>query len=138
MTAIAHPTPERDRPSRGLLATALFGVPSLWALRLVINYGIDSYFCFPSETRRNVLPGWAWPTLLGIDFATVAVAILAILISYHYWLRARNEAVEHTPLVETGEGRGQFLAWWGLVIGIGFLVAVLFDLVGLWIVPVCG
>ena len=88
--------------------------------------------------RRNILPTWAWPTLLGIDVATIAVAIVAILISYHYWRRARDEAVAHAALIETGEGPTRFLALWGLLVGFGFLVAVLFDLIGLWIVPVCG
>lgn len=138
MTDLAHPAPARHRVSLRLMPTALLAVPCLWALRLVVNYGIDSHFCFPSETRRNVLPGWAWPTLLGADFATVAVAITATVISFHYWRSSRDEAVGHAPLIETGEGRAQFFAVWGLFIGIGFLIAVLFDLVGLWIVPVCG
>ena len=56
MTDLAHPAPNRDRASLASLATGLFAVPCLWALRLVVNYGIDSYFCFPSESRRNVLP----------------------------------------------------------------------------------
>ena len=138
MTTVALAAANRDRPSLVLLAAALFAVPCLWALRLVVNYGIDSYFCFPSEVRRNILPTWAWPTLLGIDVATIAVAIVAILISYHYWRRARDEAVAHAALIETGEGPTRFLALWGLLVGFGFLVAVLFDLIGLWIVPVCG
>jgi hypothetical protein len=137
MTDLAHPAPERHRVSLGLLATALIAVPSMWALRLVVNYGIDSHFCFPTETRRNVLPGWAWPTLLGIDLATVAVTIIAMLVSYHYWRRTRDEVAD-APLIETGEGRSRFLAVWALIVGVGFLIAVLFDLVGLWIVPVCG
>lgn len=138
MTTVALAAANRDRPSLALLAAALFAVPCLWALRLVVNYGIDSHFCFPSEVRRNILPAWAWPTLLGIDVATIAVAIVAILISYHYWRRARDEAVAHAASIETGEGPTRFLALWGLLVGYGFLVAVLFDLVGLWIVPVCG
>ena len=138
MTDLPLAAPNRDRASLASLAAGLFAVPCLWALRLVINYGIDSYFCFPGESRRNVLPPWAWPTLLGIDVATIAVAIIAVLISYHYWRRAPDEAVAHAALIETGEGPTRFLALWGLLVGFSFLVAVLFDLVGLWIVPVCG
>lgn len=137
MTDLAHPASERHLVSLNLLATALIAVPCLWALRLIVNYGIDSHFCFPSETRRNVLPGWAWPTLLGMDLATVAVAIIAMLVSYQYWRRTQDEVAD-VPLIETGEGRSRFLAAWTLIIGIGFVIAVVFDLVGLWIVPVCG
>ena len=113
MTDLALAAPNRDRASLPLLATALFAVPCLWALRLVVNYGIDSHFCFPGESRRNVLPAWAWPTLLGIDVATIAVAIIAILISFHYWRRARDEAVAHAALIETGEGPTRFFAVMG-------------------------
>lgn len=138
MTDLRLAAQNRDRASLASLAAGLFAVPCSWALRLVVNYGIDSHFCFPGESRRNILPAWAWPTLLGIDAATIAVAIIAILICFHYWRRARDEAVAHAALIETGEGPTRFLALWGLLVGFGFLVAVLFDLVGLWIVPVCG
>jgi hypothetical protein len=41
-------------------------------------------------------------------------------------------------MVETGEGRTRFLAIWGMLIGLTFFVAVIFDFVGLWILPICG
>jgi len=138
MIELAHPAAQRHRPRLGLLWAALFVVPCAWALRVVVNYGIDSYFCFPSEMRRSLLPAWAWPTLLGIDLATVAVAAAAALISHQHWRRAQDELAPGAPLLESGEGPARFLALWGLIISIGFLFAVLFDLVALWIVPECG
>jgi hypothetical protein len=138
MTDLAHPASRHHRTRPRFLWTALFAVPCMWALRLVVNYAIDSHFCFPSEIRRSHLPTWAWPTLLSIDLATIAVAAAAALISQHYWRRAQDEVAPRAPLIESGEGSARFLAMWGLIISIGFLVAVLFDLVGLWIVPVCG
>ncbi len=139
MTDQAHPAPHRGHVSLALLALALFGTPSIWGLRLVLKYGIDSYFCFPGETRHNVLPGWVWPSLLGIDLLTILVAAAAALISFRYWQLTREElAARRATLSEIGEGRTRFLSLWGLMIGVGFVIAVGFDLVGLWIVPVCG
>jgi hypothetical protein len=138
MTDLAQQQAQPYRAHLGLLWTVLLTVPCVWALRLVVNYSIDSYFCFPSETRRNLLPAWAWPTLLGIDLATLAVAAAGALISHHYWRRAHDEVTPRRPLIESGEGSTRFLALWGLIISVGFTIAVLFDLVGLWIVPVCG
>jgi hypothetical protein len=139
MTNHAHPAPHRHRFGVALFVTALIGVPSIWGLRLVANYAIDSYFCFPGETRHNILPPWAWPTLLGIDLLAAAAAIAAAVLCYRNWQRTRDElTTPRGPFIEIGEGRTRFLAFWGLMIGIGFGVAVGFDLVTLWIVPVCG
>ncbi len=122
-----------------VLGFAMFAVPSICGLRLVVNFAIDSYFCFPSELRRDVLPGSAWPTLLGLDLLGIVIAAFAALISYRNWRLTRDELeVPTAPLIELGEGRTRFLSLWGLLIGFGFTVAIAFDLVGLWIVPVCG
>ncbi len=139
MSEQAHPAPHRDRVGLGLLALVLIAVPCLWGLRLVVNYAIDSYFCFPDAVRHNILPGWAWPLLLALDLVCIAAAAAGVFISYRNWQITREEAAASgAPLVEIGEGRTRFLALWGLLIGIGFLVAMGFDLVGLWIVPACG
>ena len=139
MTDAAHPAPHRHTINFGLLATALIATPAIWGLRLVINFGIDSHYCFPGARRSAGLPGWAWPTLLGIDFLAIAVAVAAVLISLTSWRLSREEfAASSGPLIEIGEGRTRFLALWGLMTAIGFLVALGFDLVSLWITPACG
>lgn len=139
MTDAAHPAPHRHAINFGLLATALIATPAIWGIRLVVNYGIDSHYCFPGDRRSNALPGWAWPTLLGIDLLAIVVAIAAVLISLTSWRLSREEfAATSGPLIEIGEGRTRFLALWGLMTSIGFLVAVGFDLVALWIAPACG
>jgi hypothetical protein len=138
-----HPAPHRHSINFSLLAACLVGVPTLWGLRLVLNYFFDSYFCFPGgDARRPTLPGglgWVWPTILAIDVLTILFAVGAIVVSYRNWSRTREEyASPHAPLIEIGEGRTRFLSLWGLMIGVGFLIAVLFDFLALWIVPVCG
>jgi hypothetical protein len=138
MTYPAHPAPQRHRVGLLILSAALFAAPAIWGLRLVFNYALASYFCFPGSIRHYALPGWTWPTLLGVDVLAIAIAVLAAIVSWRNWQRARHEAASDAPLIEIGEGRTRFLALWGLMTGVGFAVAGIFDLVTLWIVPVCA
>ena len=139
MSERTHPAPQRHHVALLVLLAALFAVPTIWGLRLVLNFALASYFCFPGTVRQYTLPGWTWPTLLGIDALAIAVALLAAAASWRNWQLTRDEAAASgAPLMELGEGRTRFLALWGLMTGIGFAVAIAFDLVALWIVPVCA
>ena len=138
MTDRAHPAPHRHRAGLMILGAALFATPAVWGLRLVLNYALDSYFCYPGSIRKYALPGWTWPTLLGVDALAIAVAVLAAVLSWRNWRRTRDKVRSSGPLIEIGEGRTRFLALWGLMTGVGFAVAGAFDLLALWIVPVCA
>ena len=67
MSQSAHPAPHRHNINFALLTAALIGTPAVWGARLVVNYAIDSHFCFPGDRRSNAIPGWTWPTLIGLD-----------------------------------------------------------------------
>ena len=41
-------------------------------------------------------------------------------------------------MVEAGKGRTRFLSLWGLMTSVGFAGAIVFSLVGLLVVPLCG
>jgi hypothetical protein len=137
----AHPGPRRHEINLTLLVLALVATPSLWGLRLVTNYALDSYFCYPGDARRFSLAGgaaWVWPTLLAIDLLVLVFAGAAAAISYRYWRASRDELASGSALIEIGEGRTRFLALWGLMIAVGFVVATVFDFFTLWIVPPCA
>jgi hypothetical protein len=139
MTDRTHPAPQRHHVGLVVLLAALFATPTIWGLRLVLNFALASYFCFPGTIRHYALPGWTWPTLLGVDLLAIAVAVLAAVVSWRNWQRTADEAeVSGAPLVEIGEGRTRFLSLWGLMTGVGFAVAGGFDLLALWVVPVCA
>jgi hypothetical protein len=139
MSEHAHPAPHRHRVSTALLAFALLATPAVWGMRLVANYAINSHFCFPGDQHGIRLPGWAWPTLLGLDLLAIVVAIAAAVIAFGCLRQSRHETnAAYGPLIEIGEGRTRFLSLWGVMIGLGFVLAVGFDLVALWIAPPCG
>jgi hypothetical protein len=136
-----HPSPHRDRV--GLWA-ALFGVfagPFAWAAQLNVNYAIASHACFPDmQSRTSVLPGWhgfAWG-LGAINLLALALAVAAAILSWRSW---RATGGEHRggagALLEAGEGRTRFLAACGLMSGLGFAAAILFNLLAVLTVPPC-
>lgn len=142
MSEQAHPAPRRHDVNLTLLTLALVATPSLWGLRLIVNFALDSHFCYPADARQFSLAGpaaWVWPTLLAVDLLALVFAAAAAAISYLYWRASRDElASGRAPLIEIGEGRTRFLALWGLMVGVGFVVATVFDLFTLWIVPPCA
>ena len=136
----AHPAPHRDRVKSAELLFATLAPPLAWSLHLVANYAFASYSCFPDGTPQAV-PSFSGLRLLlvTIDVVSMAVAVIAVIISYRNWNTISEEMSEsQSPMMETGEGRTRFVAIWGLLIGVGFFVAVAFDFVGLWILKPCG
>lgn len=142
VTREAHPAPFRDRASLRGLALVLLGVPLLWGLRLVVNYALASHSCFPGDLRRLHLPpglGWVWWLQNGLNALGMLLAAAGAVFAYQAWTRTRDESRgDHWELVAVGEGRTRFLALWALLTCALFFVGVVFDFIGLWIVPICG
>jgi hypothetical protein len=137
-----HPSPHRDQVSVSLLFLGLFAGPVAWGLQLVTNFALASYRCFPSDVpRSSLLPGWQWSSaaILAINVAAAILALAGAAISYWHWQVARREhqgSVRHA--VEVGEGRTRFLALWGVMTGLGFFVAIIFNTVAFVMVPQCA
>jgi hypothetical protein len=137
-----HPSPHRDQVSVSLLFLGLFLGPVGWGLQLITNFALASYRCYPDAVPRvSILPGWQWssPAILAINVAAAVLALIGAAISYLHWQAVRHEhygSVGH--LIEAGEGRTRFLALWGVMTGLGFFVAILFDTVALSMVPQCS
>jgi hypothetical protein len=136
----AHPAPHRDRVRLAGLIGALFLPPLAWSLHLVANYSVAVRSCYP-DGAPQVSPSLdkLWLILIIVDVVSLVISATAAAMAYRNWTASARELAEtDSPMVETGEGRTRFLAIWGLLIGIGFFVAVGFDLVGLWILPICS
>lgn len=142
ITGAAHPAPYRHRISVRPLLLGLFGVPLLWGLRLVATFAMASHFCFPGPTRRYTLPdtlGWIWPTMVALDVLTIFAGVAAALISYRSWrITAEENAAPNSVLIEIGEGRTRFLSLCGLLVALLFILASIFDLIALYLLPVCA
>lgn len=137
-----HPSPHRDRVSLGSLFFGLFAGPVAWGIQLVTNFALASNRCYPDGiSRATILPGWQWssPTILAINIVAAILALIGAAVSYSHWQAVRNEHQGSArQLVEAGEGRTRFLALWGVMTGLGFFVAIIFDTVALSMVPQCA
>jgi hypothetical protein len=141
-----HPAPERNRAGLATLFFGLLAGPIAWAARLLFNYGIATHSCFPGSTPMiGAARQWVRITFISIDAAAIVIAGSAALVSYRAWNRKRRtvsgdiEAPEQAwELIQIGEGRTRFLAIWGMMTGVGFALALVFDLMSPWVVPLCG
>jgi hypothetical protein len=141
-TAKMHPAPQRERIGAFALLFAVLAPPLAWSIHLIVNFAFSSHACFPAAEPLNMPLAqfhWLWGLLITIDIVSIAIGAVSIALAYRVWTDTLEERAESgPPLMEAGEGRTRFLAIWGILIGAGFVLAVVFDFVGLWILPICG
>jgi len=137
----ADPSPQRARVGLAILLFGLIGAPGAWFVQLVASYAVASHACFPYMLPHHDAPQ-AWPEiwygLLAINIVALCTALICALTSYKSWNMTHEEqAGNSTDLMEIGEGRTRFIALCGVILGLGFFVAILFDSVALFAVPPC-
>ncbi|MDB5396887.1 MAG: hypothetical protein JWM91_4393 [Rhodospirillales bacterium] len=139
--AVNHPAPHRDRVASSALLFAVVGAPAAWLIQLIVNYGLAAHDCFPHDQPLIGHPEGSDSIQLALvllNILAIAVAATAGLLARRIWRKTREEhsgSAHH--LLDTGEGRTRFLAMWGQLAGIGFLIATIFDTVALYGVPRC-
>lgn len=139
---VEHPAPHGAAVGKGVLFAGLLAAPVAWSLQLLIDYGFASQSCFPRSqplAAPSMGAGALWTLLLVINVAALVVALIGTFVSYRSWSRTREEVSgHHDHLLEAGEGRTRFLAVWGIWAGVWFAIAIVFNTIGVFGVPVCG
>lgn len=142
MHGAAHPAPHRREAGLLALAFAVLAGPAAWSTRLLFNYGLASTTCFPDPSQpftRTTHPEWLRVVMLTSEAVAIVIAALGAFVAFRIWQSTRHESEGHVGrLLEVGEGRTRFLALWGLIISLAFLLMNLFDAVGLVVLPSCG
>lgn len=124
----------------GWLLFAVLAGPVAWGLQLLINYALASYPCFPRDVPRvTVAPGWqgAWSIILTLNIIAALLALAGAVISHRKWRAARHEQINASSTREAESGRTRFLALCGVMTGCGFLVAIIFNTISVFMVPQC-
>lgn len=136
-----HPSPHRHRTGLAVQVFAFAGGPAAWSFQFIVNYAFASWTCFPRVAPRfSVVPGWGgiWGGLLACNLLAMTVAIVAAGGGLRVWLATRGEGGGLSgEVLATGEGRSRFLGVVGIMTGLLFLVAIIFDVIGLAMVPQC-
>ncbi|MDJ0450749.1 hypothetical protein [Methylocystis sp. JR02] len=139
---VEPPAPHRARTSLALLFGALLASPLAWSVQLLVNYGLASHACFPSDRPRSSLaPGWEWvePVVTALNLLCLAIAVVASLVALSVWRRTSGEAEGgHESVIDVGQGRTRFLAIWGVWGGVWFALQILFATISIIWVPACG
>jgi hypothetical protein len=133
---IRHPVANRYRV--GLLALA-FGVaaaPLAWNIELLVGVALSGHQCYPGYVPQ-ASPSWGgtWWFLLALSLAAIVLGISGALVSWRSWTRTHDE---HPSPAHSGEGRNRFLALCGMLTSGLFLVALLFTLAMVLMVPLCS
>jgi hypothetical protein len=136
-----HPSPQRGRAGGWALGFATLGAPLAWFVQLNANYALLAQPCFPGPERNIELPAdaaWTWPAALGVYALCLIIALAALATALRLFRRTRDEDAEHqAEMQEAGAGRTRFLAYWGILLGIGFAVVIFVNLLALVMVPPC-
>lgn len=139
---IGHPAPHGGMAGGWSLALGLFAAPAAWLVQLLIDYGFTSLACFPREHPLSAPApgwGWAWTASAGVNIAALLVALAGAAACFRIWRRSRAEwPGSHGALLDAGEGRTRFLAVTGFWAGIWFALAILFDTIAVFEIPLCG
>jgi hypothetical protein len=135
-----HPAPGRHETSNALLTFALAAAPLAWMVQTTLNYVVASRACYPFTTRLLHNVGVAlWPILIVATVAAFVIGCVAYEVAWRAWRKTRAE--HHgggDQAMEVGEGRTRFLALAGMMVSMLFVAAVVFNAVGLFVVPPCG
>ncbi|MGZ5622073.1 MAG: hypothetical protein ACXWFG_14535, partial [Methylobacter sp.] len=134
-----HPSPQREEISPTSLWFGILGAPLAWMSLELVFYVLTTAICDADAPSTIVAHTDAvWRSLLPINLLAALVALFAAGVAVYNWRKVRHEmsgSAHH--LLEVGEGRTRFLAMFGLLTSIGFLVGLIFMAVTLFLVPLC-
>ena len=134
-----HPAPARGAVPLPLLTFGVVAGPAVWIFHLTANAVLAAHGC-----ARGVIgpatSNWGGTrfALVGIDAVALVVALASAGASLWCWRAVRGEHGGTGDVAQVGEGRTRFIAMCGLMTGLGFAVAILFDAFAAIMVPRCS
>ena len=138
-TTSNHPSPIRANVALKSLWFGILGAPMAWISLELLSYILTTSVCDTNnQTRLSDHSLEVWQYLIPLNVVAGIIALSAIVIAIHNWRKSSHEKSGSAhQLIEVGEGRTRFLAMFGLLTSIGFIVALLFSSITLFLMPLC-
>ncbi|MBL1264264.1 hypothetical protein [Candidatus Methylomicrobium oryzae] len=134
-----HPSPHREEVGLTSLWIGILGAPLIWMALEMVSSALTASLCKTDTT--SIAPqhtDTVWQYLLPINLVAFLLALIAAGVAINNWRKVRHErAGSAHDLLEIGEGRTRFLAMFGLLTSGGFLIALIFSALMLFLVPLC-
>ncbi len=130
--------PSVEAPASGLSLAAmiwlwlgLLGAPAAWVAQLLLSEPFAAYACYPHDVPLSAPILKSLPVVLtAINAGCFALAVLSGFAAWISWKR-----FEH---VQPGEDRNHFLAKLSMLSSFIFIVAVIFNISAVLLVPPCS
>lgn len=144
MADLTQPLPDdaddspRAQPSPLALTFALAGAPFAWIVQLLSGFVLANRPCFAAAqalAERVPATSGQHPAPLIVHLVCLALAVAATLLAARIWRASTTQAP--ASVIDIGGSRTHFLALCGLSGGFVFVVSILFDTPGLFVVPLC-
>ncbi|WP_340123384.1 hypothetical protein [Methylobacter svalbardensis] len=113
------------------IAVGLFGAPVAWITQLFLSEPLAAHACYPYRMPLTA-PIWeGLPVILAIiSIACFAVALLSGLVAWTSWRQSDAKSV--------GENRNRFLVKLSAMSSFIFIVAIIFNICVILLVPPCS
>ncbi len=139
IASVSHPSPHREKVSLNSLWFGIVGAPVAWMTLELMSYILTSSKCDKSNGTQLTSEPYTVSSYL-ILFCVIAgiIALWALITAARNWKKTRHEMEGSAHnLLEVGEGRTRFLAIFGLLTSIGFVIAFVFSIVTLFLLHLC-
>jgi len=125
-----------------LLGYAVCGAPLAWLMQINVIYPLVATPCFPGPDRNLSFPQhaqWAFILAIAAYLVLLGLAVAATLLAWRiYKLSSAGGASSGDHFEGAGLGRIRFLAFCGILLGVGFSGAILLNAFSLIVVPPCA
>ncbi|MGZ5070136.1 MAG: hypothetical protein ACXWF8_11655 [Methylobacter sp.] len=126
-----QPTTNNSNRAGLLLWLGLFGAPGAWVAQLLLSEPVAAYACYPFQ---EPLPGPILSQLMWIlGWISVVCLLLGLLSGASAWQAWRRLQ----PSGKQGQDRNRFLAKLALLASFIFIVAIVFNIFAVFLVPPC-
>jgi hypothetical protein len=138
--SLEPPDSRRGQMSLLRIGVGLFGAPAAWLAQFSLSEPLAAHACYPYQAPVSA-PIWeGLPIILvAISIACFAVALLAGVVAWTLWRQSeRKHSGEEGSVIAAGGSRNHFLAKLSIMSSFIFLVAILFNICAILLVPPCS